>query len=237
MQIQAKAQETSQNHLAARPMQILILDDSELDRQRLLRLCQDAGLVFDATETATIDTFMAALVSGDFDLVFIDYLLAGEDGLDAVDALAQMTNQTAASIMIAGEGRLDVAVEAMRRGCSDYLTKSAMTVDGLQKSVTTALERRMMAAALEDAREQRQHLERAMRKYANACSSEMKSLLSASLRRVRKLRGQTTEDNIRHDLGALEDCIDRMWDAMPDIDASLPQDNAPLLALAPARKH
>ena len=35
-------------------MQVLVIDDSETDRQRILRLCEEAGLNFIATEVSSI---------------------------------------------------------------------------------------------------------------------------------------------------------------------------------------
>ena len=199
----------------AEPMNILILDDSEVDRNRLLRLCRDAGLNIEATEAGSLADMRAALKETPFDIVFIDYLLMGEDGLEAVEVLMDATNQSAVSIMIAGEGRIDIAVEAMRRGCSDYLTKSSLSVEALQKSVATALERRMMNLALSDEREKRAKLEQAVRRYANSASGEMRSILAGALRRVRKLRSLSLSGEHAVYLGDLEHSIDRLWDALP----------------------
>ncbi len=198
-----------------RQMAVLVLDDSEVDRKRIIRLCKDAGLNMVAIEVATLDQMREALEGQQFDLVFIDYLLVGEDGLDAVEILNKDPNQTAASIMIAGEGRLDIALEAMRNGCSDYLTKSSLTVEALQKSVASALERRIMGLALKEERDQRHKLEQSIRLYANACSMEMRSILAATLRRVRTLRSLQMSEEQHSQLGHLEASIDKMWKALP----------------------
>lgn len=198
-----------------RQMHILVLDDSEVDRKRLLRLCDEAGLNCVATEAATIGAMRKALMSTKFDLVFIDYLLVDEDGLDALDVVINDQEQSATTIMIAGEGRIDIAVEAMRRGCSDYLTKSELSVDALQKSVATALERRMMSLALEEERDKRRRVEQAVRRYATECSVEMRTILAGTLRRVRKLRAHTKTPEHSTALGDLEASIDRLWDALP----------------------
>ncbi len=216
---QAKEIETEIAEMPGRQMSVLVLDDSEVDRKRVLRMCKDAGLNFIATEAETLDGMRAALDGQQFDLVLIDYLLVGEDGLDAVEMLASDPDQTAVSIMIAGEGRLDVAVEAMRRGCSDYLLKSEMSVAALQKSVATALERRIISFALKEERERRQKLEHAIRHYANSCSAEMRTILAGTLRRVRKLRSQKVTEDHAIQLGDLEASIDRLWDALPDFGA------------------
>lgn len=196
-------------------MQILVIDDSETDRMRILRLCKDAGLNFVATEVETVADFKRAIAAKQFDLVFVDYLLAGEDGLQAIDVLNDTPEQRAASIMIAGEGQIAIAVEAMRRGCSDYLTKPELTVAGLQKSVATAIERRMMTFSLAEERAMRMSLEQSIRKHANSCSAEMRSILSGTLRRIRKLREQKLNEDGTQQLGALEDTIDKLWDVMP----------------------
>ncbi|MEO0918306.1 MAG: response regulator, partial [Pseudomonadota bacterium] len=154
------------SQMPGRRMNVLILDDSDVDRKRLVRLCAEAGLNFACTEVPTLDAMRGALRSQKFDIVFIDHLLVAENGLDAVKVLADDAEQTAVSIMIAGEGRIDVAVEAMRRGCSDYMLKSALSVESLQKSVATALERRILHLALNEERDQRRKFELAVRQYA-----------------------------------------------------------------------
>ena len=83
------------------------------------------------------------------------------------------------------------------------------------KSVATALERRMMGFALREEREKRQKLELAVRRYANACSVEMRTILAATLRRVRKLRSMSMSNEHASQLGDLEDSIDKLWDALP----------------------
>jgi len=211
--------ETLEMNAQPREMRILVVDDSELDRQRVLRLCTRAGLAFNAVEVATVDEMKKALDAQAFDLVFIDYLLSGETGIDAVDALATHPNQSAAAaIMIAGEGQIDIAVDAMRRGCSDYLTKSQMTVDTLQKSIATALERRMLIIAVEDERAARIALEQSIRDYANTCRAGMQRILARTLRRVRKLRGYSSYEieGFVSDIGMLEKDIDQLWDTLPD---------------------
>ena len=216
----AKDIEPNRAPAPVRQVRILIVDDSEVDRKRLLRFCQDAGLNPIATEVASVQDMKAALAAHRFDLVFIDYLLPGENGLDAADAMTGDPDQPAISIMIAGEGRIDIAVEAMRRGCSDYLTKSDLSVDAVRKSVATALERRMTRAALAEERGRRLRLEQAVRRYADECSVEMRTILAGTLRRVRMLRAHAKSAEHGEALGDLERSIDRLWDALPRLEAA-----------------
>ena len=203
----------------SRPMRLLVIDDNELDRQRLLRLCRQAGLNFEATEVAATVDLAAKLAITSYDTVSIDYYLSGDTGLDALEILKRHPDQKgAAAIMLAGEGQLSVAVEAMRQGCSDYLTKAMMNVETLQKSIATALERQIMRAEMREERRARLNVERSILAYASACTNEMRSILAGTLRRVRKMRGYQAASTVDFslDLSSLEAEIDRLWEAMPD---------------------
>ena len=206
----------------SRPMRILIIDDNELDRQRLIRLCGQAGLSFDATQVEGLADLEGALSQDQFDLIFIDYYLAGDTGLEALEMIsAHEQHKKAAAIMLAGEGQLTIAVEAMRQGCSDYMTKAMMNVDTLQKSIATALERQMMSAALSAEIEARQDVENSIIAYSKACTAEMRTVLAGTLRRVRKLRKYQAQQGAEYsvDLSTLETDIDRLWEALPDFQA------------------
>lgn len=224
----------------SRPMRILIIDDNELDRQRLIRLCGQAGLSFDATQVEGLADLEDALSKEQFDLIFIDYYLAGDTGLEALEIIsAHEQHKKAAAIMLAGEGQINIAVEAMRQGCSDYMTKAMMNVDALQKSIATALERQMMSAALASEVEARLAFENAIIAYSKSCTVEMRSVLASTLRRVRKLRKYEAERNADYavDLSILETDIDRLWEALPDFQSvpKLGKEKPPVLLNRPTR--
>ncbi len=213
----AQTLEVSVSETPKRCMNVLVLDDSEMDRRRLIRLCEDAGLSVNVTEAANIPDFRNALAEQSHDIIFIDHLLAGEDGLQAVKIVVNSPSNSAVAIMIAGEGRMNVAIEAMRLGCSDYLTKSELSVDSLRKSVATALERQLAMMTLNQEREKRIKLEQSIRQYASTSSQEMRSLLAGTLRRVRKLRAHRISEAYAIELGELESNVNRLWDALPEL--------------------
>ena len=95
---------------SSRPMRLLVIDDNTFDRQRILRLSEKSGLVFEAVEVEGLVAPPRALDETAFDLVFIDYLLADATGLDALDMLlAHKKQKSAAAIMLAGEGQISIA--------------------------------------------------------------------------------------------------------------------------------
>ncbi|MFQ5463142.1 MAG: sigma-54-dependent transcriptional regulator, partial [Phycisphaerae bacterium] len=56
------------------------------------------------------------------DLILLDYRLPGIDGLEVIRELRKVGNQSSI-IMMTAHGNIDTAVEAMKRGASDFLTK------------------------------------------------------------------------------------------------------------------
>ena len=129
-------------HTPGLPVRALVLDDSAFDRSRVARLLRKVCGTVSVRDAADIPEFREALDEDDFDLILIDYLLVGETGLTAVDVLACHPRQSGSTaIMVAGEGNLDVALTAMRRGCTDYIPKTDLSVDGLRDVLARSLKR------------------------------------------------------------------------------------------------
>ena len=117
---------------------VLILDDCEFDRLKICRLIEEAGLPFDVVEVDTLDAMEAALAIRDFDLVLIDYYLVGATGFQALEMLETQGGKRPVAIMVTGDEQTEIAVEAMKRGCADYLSKVALSPDKLRCAVLEA---------------------------------------------------------------------------------------------------
>lgn len=125
-------------HLPA--IRTLILDDSNFDRKRILRLGDriDLPLVFE--EASSVEGLKHCLDRQVFDLFLIDYSMPEGDGLDALQVIrAHENHKDAASIMISGAADSRVAVSAMKQGCRDFLTKDEISSDSLQRAMIEAL--------------------------------------------------------------------------------------------------
>lgn len=101
--------------------QILIVDDEPNIRSGLAK-----GLEKEANVIETASTVSEALDkfdSGNFQLVIADVRMPGDrDGLDLISLVKQRKPETCA-IVITAHGTVETAVEAMRRGAFDFITK------------------------------------------------------------------------------------------------------------------
>ena len=120
---------------------VLVLDDSRFDAMQLQRDCRSTELPVRVTIASGIEEFRQMLEKRRYHVVFIDYLLPDGDGLKAQEILREGDrNGQSPVVMISGEARHDVAVEAIRNGCIDYKAKSDLTRDALKGLILRALE-------------------------------------------------------------------------------------------------
>ena len=119
---------------------IAIVDDSPEDRAAVRRqLAQDpAGYEFVEYESgpAAVEACRAAPP----DCLLLDFDLGETDGLETLDRLTDGTGTAPfAVVMLTGRGSEAIAVQALKRGALDYLTKGVESPDGLRQTVAEAL--------------------------------------------------------------------------------------------------
>lgn len=130
---------------------ILIIDDDEQIRLLLTRLLAAEN---DCTGVESAERALALLNERTFDLVISDINMPGISGLDLVPAILKK-NADAVVIMVSGQQTIDYAIEAMRAGAFDYITKP-VHLDHLEAAVRRALSHHNL---LRDKRGYENHLE------------------------------------------------------------------------------
>jgi DNA-binding NtrC family response regulator len=120
---------------------ILIVDDEKNTRDALRAALEDRYDVYTAPDVAHA---MAIVESENVDLVLTDLRMAGEDGLHLIKRLRSLPHHPVCLLMTA-YGSLETAVEAMRAGASDYLTKP-MNLDEVEHKVALHLRARRLEA-------------------------------------------------------------------------------------------
>ncbi len=101
---------------------ILVVDDDEVLRRRLVRALRERG--FDAEGAEGCATARARAVERDFDRALVDLRMPDGSGLDLVGDL-KAACATTRIVVLTGYGSIATAVEAMRLGAVSYLPKPA----------------------------------------------------------------------------------------------------------------
>lgn len=102
------------------PGKILIVDDEPSLRQTLARILQRAG--FEVTTAESGEQALAFLAATEFDLLYLDIRMPVLSGLDVLDRV-QAGHPNIPVVLFTAQPDLSSAVEALRRGASDYLLK------------------------------------------------------------------------------------------------------------------
>jgi diguanylate cyclase (GGDEF)-like protein len=112
---------------------ILIIDDVEQIRLLLLELLS----VHDCVLAASAEEALAVLETRIFDVVLSDIKMPGASGLELVPAILKRSPDTVV-VMVSGEQTIETAIEAMRVGAFDYVTKP-LDLRHVQAAVDRAL--------------------------------------------------------------------------------------------------
>lgn len=101
---------------------LLIVDDDEVFRERLVRAMRDRG--YEATGVGDHPAAMRAAQDESPELALVDMRLPGESGLAVVRDLKALDPSTIV-VVLTGYGSIATAVESIKLGAASYLTKPA----------------------------------------------------------------------------------------------------------------
>lgn len=119
-------------------LKILVIDDDAVDRMAVRRALDKAGLGFDLTEAEDGASAISTLGHHAFDCIFVDYFLPDQNGLSLVKQL-QRLEVSAPCVVLTGQGDEQVAVDVMKAGAADYLSKTRIDPMTLARSVRSAI--------------------------------------------------------------------------------------------------
>lgn len=133
---------------STQPVRILIIDDDEDDfilTSGFINSIEDK--TFDIQWCYNYKTALEHLASKKFQLYFVDYRLGAKTGIDLL-AEAMKMNCEEPIILLTGKGNSAIDKQAMQMGAVDYLIKSELTAEKLERCIRYALERAASTKAL-----------------------------------------------------------------------------------------
>jgi PAS domain S-box-containing protein len=141
----------------AEPIRLLVVDD----------VPEHARMVEEFVHASDVWTSAAVVIAGNyedalrlcaehrFDIAIFDYWLGSRDGLSLLREIRQRGVEMPV-VVLTSRGAEEIAVEAMKAGAADYLSKSGLTSEALERAIRHAL-------ALHAEERQRWHAEAALR--------------------------------------------------------------------------
>lgn len=120
-------------------VKILIVDDDENMRVTLSDLMETLGLSAQTAKTGTEALKILHQRPEDFDIVLTDLIMPDYNGLDILKEVKKRSEDILVAI-VTGYASLETAVEAIRAGAYDYITKP-FTLGEVEILIRNALER------------------------------------------------------------------------------------------------
>ena len=131
------------------PAKILVADDDRTIRRNLLVLLQSEG--YETIEAVDGEEALARIRDGRPDAVLLDLKMPGRDGLEVLGELGPALADLPV-IVVTAFGGSAAAIEAMRRGAYDYLSKP-FDLDEILLTLRRALRQRALAAEVKALRD------------------------------------------------------------------------------------
>jgi two-component system sensor histidine kinase/response regulator len=167
---------------------ILVIDDEMGIRAACRRALEPQG--FTVEEAATIQDGLRKAQEGDFELVLLDVMMPDGRGIDLLAPIHKKDPDTVC-VIITGYATVELAVEAIKRGAYDFISKP-FTSDLLLMTVDQGLERRRLsleakrlraieqeAAELARAKEEMEQLDRFKTAFMLTVAHELRAPLTA----------------------------------------------------------
>ena len=121
---------------------ILVIDDEEVILLLLKKALTAVG--YRVTKATNYDEALAAMQITSFDVIMIDKNLPGKSGLELLREV-RSRDPRAECMIITGYSSLESAVEAMKLGACDYITKPFDHIGQVVSKVGKAVQRRRLA--------------------------------------------------------------------------------------------
>jgi signal transduction histidine kinase len=161
-------------------LSILVVDDDEVDRMAVRRALRAAGVGAAVTEAEDVESALAALRRGGFDCVLLDFQLPGGDGRGVLrEARAEGIGTPV--VMLTGQEDAQTAVELIQAGAADYLAKSALTPERLERSIRHAIRVHRAEMQTRQAEAARERALRVRDRFYAAMSHELRTPINAIL--------------------------------------------------------
>jgi two-component system response regulator AtoC len=127
---------------------VLIVDDEKHTREGLKQALSEN---YDVSLAASADEAFNLMDAQPFDVILTDLRMPGKSGLKIIDRALALPGKPAV-LMMTAYGNIDTAVEAMRRGAVDFLTKP-VNIERLDVLIRRALKSKSLEVEVQQLHE------------------------------------------------------------------------------------
>jgi len=116
---------------------ILVIDDEKSIRNTLREILEYEK--FEVEDAADGISALELIKNGSYDVVLCDIKMPRMDGIEVLEKILEI-NPDSAVVMISGHGNIDTAVQAIKKGAYDYISKP-LDLNRLLVTIRNAIDR------------------------------------------------------------------------------------------------
>lgn len=158
-------------------LRILYVDDSPVDREMVRRALDRETDAFELVMTGDLSAFEELLRIGPWDLALCDFHMAGGAEFQVLEAIQHALGPAFPVIIVTRTGSERIAAESIKRGASNYVSKTDRQLQQLPVTIRAALTHRRMAATQGDI----YHAEQVRLESENCCRQMFQRTADAQL--------------------------------------------------------
>jgi diguanylate cyclase (GGDEF)-like protein len=124
-------------HNGTQNIHALIVDDDDVDRERLVRMLGRGPRAITIEQAASRAEALGLIrdPQAHFDIVFLDFGLADGDGRDLMPAIRDEIDPDCPIIAVTGNADEQIAADSIKSGMTEYLTKRSLSPERVAASV------------------------------------------------------------------------------------------------------
>ncbi|MCF2857110.1 response regulator [Pseudoalteromonas sp. SMS1] len=165
---------------------LLLIDDCEDDRYLIKRLIREHCPKWCVQEAESGEYGLRILHEMKIDAILLDYSLPGSDGLYTLPQIKQSHPFTPV-VMLTGQGNEKVAVESIKKGASDYISKGGLTHFALIRAVNNAIDSTQLQQKIEEQNKE-------LTKFAHVLAHDLKQPANAIVKMGQVITNQFAKD-------------------------------------------
>ncbi|MBT0666937.1 GGDEF domain-containing response regulator [Novosphingobium profundi] len=141
------------------PLHVLIVDDDDVDREKLSRLLHRCPWRIEVKEAASRREALDLIRTPEtrFDVVFLDFGLTDGDGRDLLPPIREELDPDCPIIAVTGHGSAQIAADSIKLGMTEFLTKRMLSAEKVAASIEEGMAWRQDRQALRQAEAELTH--------------------------------------------------------------------------------
>ena len=118
---------------------VLVVDDDQIDREMVRRLLSKSTGNYNIVEASTVDEGLELYDKHNFDVILLDYRMPLRNGVEMIiEIRTHLRNYGIAIIMLSSAEDEKLAIECLKAGAQDFITKSELSVRRIQNALIHA---------------------------------------------------------------------------------------------------